>query len=186
MGGKPGGDKGGKPDMGGMYGGKPGKDDMSMGMMGMMGAWKDKWGNMMEAKEEMGEKLDAILSMVKTEKAKNYELWNQDWSDATDKYLMMNFAGTEMCAVLSKEFRPFKHMAIEMEDCSDADALSFNFMGNYLVMKNNYGKQFCLTATPNTNFGLEAPFAHFIHLAECELTMPEDGQKFDGASMQHF
>merc|ERR1712048_460913 len=194
MGGK---GKGGPPKKDGMDWSKYGKGEEGDNMMGMMGMDDDKMGmmmnmkkKMMETKMEMNEKLDNIMNMVTVQKQKKFTLWCQMFDDADEgKFLEMPYANERYCANFFPRFGDNKHMGLKMEACnSSSDAqIDFNFMGNYLVSENKYGKQQCLTATPNKNFGLEAPFAHTVHLTDCELTTPEeDGQAFDGESFQQF
>jgi hypothetical protein len=184
MGGKPWEKEGGdmKSDMGSMMGGS--EDDKMMMMMAM----KKK---MMETKQEMGQKMDQILNMVTVQKERKFTLWCQMFPDAHEgKFLEMQYGDEAMCAKYDTRFSPMGKIAgLKFDACNSTsdDQVKFEFMGNYLVNENNYGKKTCLTATPNKNLGLDAPFAHYVHMAPCTMTMAEDdGAAFDGESFQHF
>jgi len=184
MGGKPWEKEGGDmmPDMGSMMGGS--EDDKMMMMMAM----KKK---MMETKQEMGQKMDQILDMVTVQKERKFTLWCQMFPDAAEgKFLEMQYGAEAMCANYDARFSPMGKIAgLKFDACNSAseDQVKFEFMGNYLVNENNYGKKTCLTATPNKNLGLDAPFAHYVHMAPCTMAMAEDdGAAFDGESFQQF
>merc|ERR1719174_3065161 len=128
---------------------------------------------MMESKQEMTEKMDQILNMVTVQKERKYSLWCQMFPDAAEgKFLEMQYGADAYCANYDPRFGVNKMMGLKFDACDSTseDQINFEFMGNYLVNENKYGKKTCLTATPNKNLGLDAPFAHFVHLAPCTMS----------------
>lgn len=145
----------------------------------------------MESKQEMSDKMDQILDMVTVQKKRKFTLWCQMFEDADEgKFLEMTYAGESYCANFDPRYGDMKHMGVSFAACNSSsdDQIDFDFMGNYLVSENKYGRKSCLTATPNPNMGLDAPFAHFVHLDECSMVAPEeDGSAGElGTGFQHF